>query len=66
MGVIGKCVLNIVRYVRAKRVVGDMYMTGCTSCSISVCMKLLVRRGTSWHKGVVIKVQTVVVGQKCR
>ena len=37
------------------RVVGvHMYMTGCMSCSILVCMKLLVRRGTSRHKGVVI------------
>ena len=42
-----------------------MYMTGCMSYSISVCMKLLVRRGTSWHKSDVIGAQSVV-GQMCR
>ena len=34
---------------------------------MSVCMKLLVRRGTSWHKGgVMVRViLTLVMGQKC-
>ena len=49
------------------RVVGVyMYMTGFTSCSVSVCMKLLVRRGTSCHKGVVIvRSSNCCCGTKC-
>ena len=31
-----------------------VYVTGHTSWVVSVCMGLLVRRGTSWHKGVVV------------
>ena len=48
LGVKGKCVLNVDRYVWfvlwgwANRVVGvHMFMTGCMNCSISVCMKHL-------------------------
>ena len=37
-----------------------VYLTGHTSWVVSVCMGLLVRRGTSWHKGVV-----VIVGSNC-
>ena len=31
-----------------------VYVTGHTGWVVSVCMGLLVRRGTSWHKGVVV------------
>ena len=37
-----------------------VYLTGHTSWVVSVCMGLLVCRGTSWHKGVV-----VIVGSNC-
>ena len=37
-----------------------VYLTGHTSWVVSVYMELLVRRGTSWHKGVV-----VIIGSKC-
>ena len=37
-----------------------VYLTGHTSWVVSVCMGLLVRRGTSWHKGVV-----VIIGSNC-
>ena len=34
-----------------------VYITGHTGWVVSVCMGLLVRRGTSWHKGVVVIVR---------
>ena len=37
-----------------------VYLTGHTSWVVLVCMELLARRGTSWHKGVV-----VIIGSNC-
>ena len=48
------CLVLVVFFVCVLKV----YVTGYTSWVVSVCMEFLVRRGTSWHKGVVVIVRS--------